>query len=225
MPSPLTHRMHCVMWSNWFSQPQNELRLGIRLDTTYYYWPPTWINDVPGLFTGSGMPMRFADTNGSLIDVYQATTQMTDESGQTYPATVNTLLDNALGPLGYYGAFTANMHTDNPSSVGSDAIVAAALARGVSIVSARQMLTWLDGRNQSAFGPMTWAGNALSFTVTPGAGANGLQVMVPALSGALHLTGITLNGAPVTSTTQTIKGIQYAFVTVQVGQYVATYAP
>jgi hypothetical protein len=87
------------------------------------------------------------------------------------------------------------------------------------------MLTWLDGRNQSAFGPITWAGNALTFNVTPGTGANGLQVMVPTLNGALHLTGITFNGTPVTPTTQTIKGITYAFVTVQVGQYVATYGP
>ena len=39
----------------------------------------------PGFFTGSGMPMRFADTDGTLIDVYQAATQMTDESGQTLP--------------------------------------------------------------------------------------------------------------------------------------------
>ena len=70
------------------------------------------MQDRPGLFTGSGMPMRFADLDGSLIDVYQAATQMTDESGQTYPCTIDTLLDNALGPEGYYGVFTANMHTD-----------------------------------------------------------------------------------------------------------------
>ena len=32
------------------------------------------------MFTGSGMPMRFAKTDGTLIDAYQAATQMTDES-------------------------------------------------------------------------------------------------------------------------------------------------
>ena len=64
------------------------------------------------MFTGSGMPMRFADIDGTMIDVYQATTQMTDESGQTFPSTIDTLLDNALGAEGYYGVFTANMHTD-----------------------------------------------------------------------------------------------------------------
>ena len=41
-------------------QPQVELSNGIRLDTNYYCWPGPWVNDVPGLFTGSGMPMRFA---------------------------------------------------------------------------------------------------------------------------------------------------------------------
>ena len=38
-----------------------------------------------GCSPGSGMPMRFADLNGSMIDVYQAATQMTDESGQSVP--------------------------------------------------------------------------------------------------------------------------------------------
>ena len=112
VPAPQTHRMHCVSWSDYDSQPTIELKHGIRFDTTYYYWPSTWINDRPGLFTGSGMPMRFADRNGNLINVYQATTQMTDESGQSYPLHINTLLDNALSGTGYYGVFTANMHND-----------------------------------------------------------------------------------------------------------------
>ena len=49
--------------------------------------PRRWVADRPGMFTGSGMPMRFADLDGTMIDVYQATTQMTDESDQTYPLT------------------------------------------------------------------------------------------------------------------------------------------
>ena len=53
------------------------------------------------MITGSGFPMRFADLDGSMIDVYQAPTQMTDESGQSYPAHVDALLDNALGAQGY----------------------------------------------------------------------------------------------------------------------------
>ena len=87
--------------------------------------------------TGSGMPMRFADTDGAMIDVYQSATQLTDESGQSYPSTVNTLLDNALGARGYYGAFTANFHTDSDTTVENDAAMASAAARNVPIVSPR----------------------------------------------------------------------------------------
>ena len=45
------------------------------------------------------------------MDVYQAPTQITDESGQSC-RTIDALLDRALGADGYYGVFTANMHND-----------------------------------------------------------------------------------------------------------------
>jgi Domain of unknown function (DUF4082)/Bacterial Ig-like domain/Bacterial Ig domain len=223
VPAPTTSRTHCIVWSDWATQPKVELANGIRLDTNYYYWPGTWVQDRPGLFTGSGMPMRFADRDGSPIDVYQATTQMTDESAQLYPFTANTLLDNALGPQGYYGVFTANIHTDVANLSESDAIVASAQARGVPIVSARQMLTWLDGRNQSSFGSLAWAGNKLSFTIDPGAGANGLRAMLPVRSGVGDLVTLTRGGVPVSTTTQTIKGIDYAFFDATAGGYTAQY--
>ena len=73
----------------------------------------SWVQDRPGMFTGSGFPMRFADADGSLIDVYQATTQMTDESeidiADAHPGAAR----RRPGPHGYYGVFTANMHTDH----------------------------------------------------------------------------------------------------------------
>ena len=122
------------------------------------------------MFTGSGMPMRFAKTDGSMLDVYQAATQMTDESGQEFPATSNALLDKALGPEGYYGAFTANMHTDNALHPGWTAIVGSAQIRGVPIVSARQMLEWTDARNESSFSAISWNSGVLNFNVTPGSG-------------------------------------------------------
>ena len=51
---------------------------------------------------------------------------MTDESGQSYPYTSNALLDAALGSLGYYGAVTANMHTDQATTYDSDQVLASA---------------------------------------------------------------------------------------------------
>ncbi|GAB1540803.1 hypothetical protein NUACC21_34720 [Scytonema sp. NUACC21] len=224
VPAPSTGRLHCLVWSDWDSLAQVEQNKGIRLNTTYYYWPPSWVVDRPGFFTGSGMPMRLAETDGTIFDVYQANTQMTDESGQSYPYTVNTLLDRALGTEGYYGVFNVNAHTDTVNSSVSDAVVDSAKTRGVSIVSARQILTWLDGRNSSSFGSLVWNNSTLSFTITKGTGANGLQAMLPNQVGGAPLNSITRNGTPVSYTTETIKGIVYAKFPGDTGSYVATYS-
>src|SRR5262249_25487609 len=83
---PVTNRNHCLPWTDWSAPPEIELAPGIRMDCNYYYWPSTWIQNRPGMFTGSGMPMRFAKLDGSIIDCYQAVTQMPDESGETFPS-------------------------------------------------------------------------------------------------------------------------------------------
>jgi len=223
LPSPQTNRLHCIVWSDWATQAAVELSYGIRLDTNYYYWPPTWVQNRPGFFTGSGIPMRFADRDGALLDVYQAATQLTDESGQSFPYTIDTLLDRALGPEGYYGVFTVNAHLDVIESEVSDAVVASAQARGVPVITAKQMLTWLDGRNSSSFGSLSWDGTSLQFTITPGDGATGLQALLPTHSTNSVLTGVTRNGTPVSYTVAGIKGIEYAVFAADSGTYVATY--
>lgn len=218
LPAPSTNRTHCIVWSDYVTQSKVEQAHGIRLDANYYYWPPSWVNDNPGFFTGSGMPMRFADSGGRAIDVYQATTQMTDESGQSYPFTIDTLLDRAIGSQGYYGAFVVNAHTDQASSSVSDAVVGSARARGVPVVSSRQLLRWLDGRNGSTFSSLAWNGSDLTFSVAAAQGATGLVAMVPILNDQT-VTGVTNNGNAVPFSVDTVKGIDYARFAATGGAY------
>lgn len=229
LPAPRTSRVDCATWSDYDTQPQLEFKHGIRLDTNYYYWPAAFVGDRPGMFTGSGMPMRFATSDGRLIDVYQAATQMTDESGQSYPFTIDMLLANALGPKEFYGAFTANMHTDYPESTGSDAIIRAAQSRGVPIISARQMLTWLDGRNSSSFQNLSWEGHTLKFTVSVGEGGQGIHTMIPMCSSGRRVREISFNSGsvktqPVSYQTKTVTGVEYADFASPPGNYQVTYS-
>ena len=220
----MTQRIHCIAWSGYTTAPQDELLHGMRLDATYYYYPPNWVNDQPGLFTGSAMPMRYVTTNGNIIDVFQAALQMTDESGQTYPKTVNALLDGALGPQEYYGTYAANMHTDYANSSGSDLIVMAAINRGVPVISSRQLLTWLDARNGSTMGSITWTNNTLTFSVTASANATGLQTMVPIPVG-YSVSNVTYNGGSIGYYLRGVNGMQYAFFNALTGNYVVTFKP
>ena len=170
-----------------------------------------WIGAKPGFMNGGGFPMRFASLNGAPVDVYQQNTNMTDESTTSFSTTIAALLDNAIGPLGYYGAFGANMHTDTAAPhPGAEAIVSAALARSVPVVSYRQLLGWVDGRNGSTIRGLSRSGGTLTFVLTVGAGANGLQAMLPVQGSSGTLTAITRAGSPVAYSVQTIKGVQYA---------------
>jgi hypothetical protein len=243
-PPPATSRNHCIVWSDWDSVAQAEAANHIRMDANYYWWPGSWVNGKAGLMTGSGFPMRFANTDGSLVDVFQATSQLNDElSGLTGPAAVandlntelsflSTLLDNAFDK-GYWGVFTANNHTDlTPDAgnvAGGDAVIRAiqakAISRGVQIpiVSAKQMLDWVDGRGASSFQGLSFAGGQLSFQIARGPNTTGLRAMLPLNSSTGALQGLSRDGQAVGYTTQTFRGVVYATFDAASGSYVAIY--
>ena len=224
LPPPKTLRAHCIPWSGYTTMPEVEVLYGIRMDLNYYYYPTNWVADRPGFFTGSGMPMRFATATGDVIDVYQAATEMTDESGQSYPYTVDSLLDRALGPEGYYGAFVANAHTDDASLPESDEIVWSAKDREVPVVSACQLLTWLDARNASSLQSIRWNDNRQTFSVNADTNARGLLAMAPI---PLHysVSAVKYNGYPnpIGYYLRGVKGFQYAMFPVTNGDYEVSY--
>ncbi len=221
---PATNRTHCIVWSDWATEPKLEKAHGIRFDTNYYYnGPPGWLTQ-PGLLTGSGFPQRFADLDGSMIDVYQAMTQVTDESEMPMAPQVDTLLDNALGAKGWYGVITVNTHTDHGDHANANDIVASAQERDVPVVSSVQMMDWLDGRNASSFKDVAYSGGHLSFSVVTNPKARGLEAMLPAQSASGPLSGLTRGGQPVARHTRTVKGVDYFVFKATAGDYVATYA-
>lgn len=150
---------------------------------------------------------------------------MDDEAGQAYPATVDALLDNAVGPNGYYGAFGTNIHNDNPAPNADDeAIVASAQSRGVPLISYKQLLDWVDGRNNSTIRGLSWSAGTFTFTTTVAAGASGLQTMLPTQGPSGTLSALTCGGSPKTYTLQTIKGVQYAMFGAITGTCQGTYS-
>jgi hypothetical protein len=216
-----TNRTHCIAWSDWATQPRVELARGIRYDMNYYYWPGSWVAGRPGFFTGSGLPMRFADLDGSRIDVYQAPSQLVNENDLPYPEAAGVMIDRALGPEGYYGVF--GTHDDYRNASFSDDLITTALAKGVALVSAAQMLDWLDGRNASSLADITFADGVLTFRVAADPRARNLVTLVPARAAGGDLEAITRGGAAVPFTLETIKGVAYALVKVTSGSYAARY--
>jgi hypothetical protein len=115
------------------------------------------------------------------------------------------------------------MHTDLVLSSGSDAILNSALALQIPIVSGKQMLEWLDARNNSTFSNYTWSNNLLGFTVTQDPKALNLKGMLPSVVSAGSFVSLTQNGIAVNTTSETIKGISYVFFDAGNGNYIANY--
>ena len=115
------------------------------------------------------------------------------------------------------------MHFDTQNHAGANAIVASAQSRGIPVVSSKQMLDWLDGRNGSYYENISWNTDQLGFTVNVGVGALNLRGMVPVISEVGNLIGLTQDASPISYTTETIKGIDYAFFPATDGDYVASY--
>jgi|SRR5262245_30971206 len=225
LPAQKTNRTHCTPWSDWATHPKVEFNHGVRLDMNYYYYPGRWIQNRPGFMTGSGFPMRYADLDGSIIDVYQAATHLVNENGVNYPDGINRMLDKALGPEGYYGVFGARYdYTDNFATQ----LLNSARARNVSLISARQLLTWLEGRNSSSFSNPSWfftdSDMQIVFSIRAGAGADNLYAMIPNQNFNRRVSSININGSPVTFTVETIKGRSYAVFPAATGNVVATYS-
>ena len=199
LPAPVTNRTHCIVWSDYATQPKVELAHGIRLDTNYYYFRPTaGSRTAPACSPGPACRCASPTSTARPIDVYQAATQMTDESGQTYPFTVNTLLDAALGRTATTASSSPTCTPTPHRRAGSDAIVASALARGVPVVSAQAdaRLARRPQRFVVQLVQLERGAEHAQLRHHAGAGANGLEAMVPVRSATGVLTSLTAERDP-----------------------------
>ncbi len=125
---------------------------------------------------GSGFPMRFADLDGRVLDIYQAASHLVNENGIDQRAGIDAMLDRALGPEQFFGAF--GTHYDYTDGY-FDHLVAAARERGVAMISAAQMLRWLDRREATRFEALAWNGHDLTFRVDLAEGPERMTGMLP----------------------------------------------
>ena len=204
------------------TQPRVGRAHGVRLDMNYYYWPPEWVRGREGFMTGSGMPMRFSDLDGGLVDVYQQETHLVDEVFAGQGEAVRRLVARARGSEGYYGAF--GTHLDFTDGFG-DELLTVGRELDVPMVSAEQMLDWVEGRNASTVEHLRRADAEMRFTVQADERTSGmLRGMLPvqALSG--ELVAIRRGGRPVEHEVRVVKGVTYAVFDAAPGRYRASWS-
>jgi hypothetical protein len=220
LPVQRTLRVHCVVWSDWSTMPKVEGAHGIKLDMNYYFYPPAWVRQRQGYMTGSALPMPYADRDGSLLDVYQAPSHIVNENGREQRATIDVMFRHATGPEGYVGII--GVHVDYTDAIARQ-VLNAAQARGIPLVSAAQVLSWIEARDASRYSQVKWDRSSLVFMISAPPAARYLVGTLPLLSRGRDLISLTFDGIDVPFTARRFKGLDYAFFAARPGAYRAKY--
>ena len=236
-PVTETVRIHDLDWRGWSDAAQLLASFGIHLNTDYYHFGPLF-HTGPGQwafghFTGSGLPMRFANPAGRVLNIYQQVTQFGDEHFFEVPwtgpehmgpvrgaQTIASLLQASLD--GQYAAVAINFHADaydmeeryhQPAAQLLGGALDEARARGISIWTAQRWLNFIRARQAARFSGLAWDGAALSFELTaPPSGADGLALLLPQAGPAGGLRRVLVDGLPTAVTPWPLGAVNYALL-------------
>jgi hypothetical protein len=246
LPKSRTVRNHQVTWVGWTDGAEIAMSLGLKLDMNFYHWwkwlqkdDGTWAH---GYITGSGQPMKFIKADGTILPYYQQLTQFVDEqlfdittAGEwvnenlSIPQALDMtedVMDRSLA--GDYAALVTQFHIDYDSW---DEILGwvtgtldYAYNHNVPIWNADQWLTYTETRYAANYSNFNWNPTTRIFTFNlaapnPGQPEMTLSTMLPLSFQNGAVASVMVDGNPASYTTQTIKGIPIAFVTVPAGNH------
>jgi hypothetical protein len=232
--SPKTVRNHWVVWCSKDSSGRKQFaqqaiieeKYGLGFDCNYYQFGgnkvyPNWLGDV-GHFTGSGIPMKFSDASGRVLNVYQSNTQLPDETWlkENIESKSKTMIDRSVDEENYT-YLNANYHTWYWPECKQPGlrVLDYCNKRGVPIWTAERVYEFLKMKDEATFSNLRWAGNQLIFKLSSSIkNSEGLSFLLPVNHGNLIISRIKIDGQTRQFLIKRIKGYEYALVTVSPGK-------
>jgi len=230
---PVTGRNHWAVWcskdslgmKDFAEQVVIEEKYGLGMDCNYYQFGgnkvyPNWIGGV-GHFTGSGIPMKFADVTGRILDIYQSNTQLPDETWlkENIESKSKILIDRSLDEENYT-YINANYHTWywGECREAGLRVLDYCNTRGVPVWTAERVYKFLKMKDEAVFSDIKWSNNTLAFKLTSGINnPEGLTFLLPSIHGDLEISSVTVNRQNIKFDRIIIKGSEYASVTLTPG--------
>ena len=232
--SPTTGRNHWAVWCSKDSIGKKEFgmqavieeKFGVGMDCNYYQFGgnkvyPNWIGDV-GHFTGSGIPMKLADSKGKILNVYQSNTQLPDETWlkDNIESKSKTLIARSLDEENY-AYINANYHTWYWAECREPGlrVLDYCKSRGVPVWTAERVYEFLKMKDEASFKDIEWTENTLTFNLSSGIpNPDGLTILIPEDYNDLKISSVSIDGHIRQFEYRIIKGTKYALITVTPGK-------
>ena len=216
------------------AQAEIEAMHGLLMDVNYAHYDNNSVQghflgppgNRQGNFTGSGLPMRFAESSGKIIDIYQHLNNVYDQQytenhdPDGFFSCFKGLMERSMNEE-VYSFISIKSHNDEYYFSRDPLLKMLTYAnnKGIPVWTASQLAEFLKMRDEARFADISWSGNKLSFNLQSSVNhSSGLTIMVPQKYGINKLRGIKCNGKEVEFIKRSVKGTGYAFMTVKPGK-------
>lgn len=179
-----------------------------------------------GNYTGSGLVMKFADSHGKTINVYQQLNAVYDQEyteshdPQGFYDCFKGLMDRSLNNEAY-SFISVKAHNDEYSfsKIPLMKMLAYAKQNRIPVWTEVKLLDFLKMKDEASITSISWKDDKLTFSINSGLkNSNGLTFMAPANFKDLRIKGISIDGNKAKFITRSVKGSVYAFATVESGK-------
>lgn len=219
--------------SDFSAQAQIEKNNGLQMDCNYAHYDngsnqghflgSFGINQ--GNYTGSGLTVKFANLQGNVIDVYQHFNNVYDQQYMEHD-----------DKDGFFNCFKGLVDRSLDSQVYSFVSVKAhnaeyffsekPLMRMLDYANSRQIPVWteikfldfMQAKDEASFANISWQNNTLTFNIKSSLPhTNNITCMLPMVYNGKKISEITANGSNQNYLARSIKGHDYALLTVSPG--------
>ncbi len=233
-----TTRTHRVLWHGWTDTPYIQAGYGVRMNLDYYHVGPTFQRAdgswAFGHFTGSGLPMRFVDAAGRLIESWQQNTHLVDEQVIEMPWGANFVGSSPEAAIeiaddlirrsvsGAYAALGAQFHLDPFAVPGVwttgaeaylDGVLASCQAHGVPILAAQQWLDFTQTRAATQLDGFEFASQTGSLVFAVRGADAGATLLIPIEHDGDSLSDLQANRKQIPIQVRKVGDTLYAIVT------------
>jgi hypothetical protein len=215
------------------AQAELESEIGFEMDVNYAHYDnnsnqghflgPAGFNQ--GNYTGSGLVMKFANSEGKILNIYQHLNNVYDQQYMEnndpsgFFNCLKGLVDRSLYEE-VYSFVSIKAHNDE-YFFSKDPLMKMldyATRKNVPVWTVSRLLDFIKMKNEACFSDISWSGNILNFKIMSNLTFNeGLTFLLPANYNDLKIKNIMINGSNGKFITRKIKGYGYALATVDPG--------
>ena len=229
--TPLSSRGHSVIWVGWTEQAKYLSENGIRLSCDFT--GGKYIG--AGYVTGSGLPWKFINKEGHILDIYEQPYQICDDGSMhdkscLPPLTLEEAIQRSYEFMDaafkkYHTVFQVSLHpiyiggsADLPSKEWLEAVLAKCKQENLRTVSADEWVRFNDGRRAIEFRRLEYyhKRGVLTFDFKGSIPVKGITLMLPVKHLGRAVSSVAVDNAPVEYNLTALGGTEYAVFVVDI---------